>query len=148
MTCLLQTHSYTVITKALHTFKTKHFYMILSKKVSCYNLPAVVSCRLKIFLSPLSHYFVLQLTVFLHHQQYHEVPKLNPVFKVKIFSCLYFGHLKKKSQESSSFPAPLLQHPVASQGPTLGAGRKRSLTYMTLHSLQLQVDVKPGFGVP
>lgn len=56
MTSLLQTHSYTIVTKALHTFKMKQSYMILSNKVSCYDLPAAVSCRLKKILCSLSRF--------------------------------------------------------------------------------------------
>lgn len=43
LTSVLQPHSYTVVTKALHTSKIKQPYMILSKKVSCYDLPENIS---------------------------------------------------------------------------------------------------------
>lgn len=55
MTSLLQTHSYTVVTKALHTSKIKQPYMILSKKVSCYDLPENISVSSVALFCPAIH---------------------------------------------------------------------------------------------
>lgn len=107
MSSLLQTHTYTVVTKALHTFKMKQPYMILSNKVSCYDIAAAVSCKLEM-LSLLSHFFVLQLTAFLHHRQY-------PKVLLSVAYILVTSKRKAKGQSLSLYLSYNIQSP--SKGP-------------------------------
>lgn len=137
MTSLLQTHSYTIVTKALHTFKMKQSYMILSNKVSCYDLPAAVSCRLKKILCSLFFFFFflscnsLYFYITSNTTRYQSWTQLSGwKHSLAYFCCLSFGHLKKKKQEISSFPAPFLWHPVTLQGPMWGPSRRRSLAHI------------------